>query len=258
MELPADVARLLDRLRDALLARGEMVGLYLYGSLTTGDFSPTGSDIDVVVMVQREPDETAIGELRQLHATLLADSGEGARRLHCLYVSVPTAADPEPLRTYWYGDRMTQWQMKVLTQAELMAAGVALSGPWPPPGIKPVPTPDLQAAVHREISGYWRRLARQRRCWWHDSWVTFGLTVLPRTEAVLATGDLITKGEAISRLADFGVPAALAQQIRRRRDGETVPLSPVQRLRRAHLTRQIMRRGVQRLSRLVPPQGAPT
>jgi predicted nucleotidyltransferase len=251
VELPTDVAVLLDRLRDGLLAREGVVGLYLYGSLTTGDFSPARSDIDVVVMVQREPDKAAIGELKRLHTTLAA-SGGAAGRLHCLYVPVETAADPERLCTYWFGDRMTQWQLKVLTQAELTSTGVALHGPWPPPGVKPVSTPDLQAAVHQEISGYWRRIARRRKYWRHDSWVDFGLTVLPRAEAVLTAGDLITKGEAIGRLADFGVPATLAEQIRRRRDGQQVTASLVQRLRRARLARRIMRNGVQRLSRLDP------
>jgi Nucleotidyltransferase domain len=245
------VALLLDRLRDGLLARGGMVGMYLYGSLTTGDFSPARSDIDLVVMVQREPDKAAVGELRQLH-TALAASGGAAGRLHCLYVPVETAADPELLCTYWFGDRMTQWQLKVLTQAELTSTGVALYGPWPPPGIEPVSTTDLQAAVHQEISGYWRRIARQPKYWLHDSWVDFGLTVLPRAEAVLTAGDLITKSEAISRLAGFGVPDTLAQQIRRRRDGQRVTLSLVQRLRRARLARRIMRHGVQRLTRLDP------
>jgi hypothetical protein len=42
MELPSDVALLLERLRDGLLARGDVVGMYLYGSLTTG-CAPTGS-----------------------------------------------------------------------------------------------------------------------------------------------------------------------------------------------------------------------
>jgi hypothetical protein len=252
VELPADIAVLLDHLRDGLLARGDLVGLYLYGSLTTGDFSPARSDIDVVVMVQREPDKAAISDLRQLHTSLAGSGGGAAGRLHCLYIPIETAADPAPLRTYWYGDRMTQWQLKVMTQAELMAVGLALSGPWPPPGLRPVPTPAIQAAVHEEITGYWRRIARQRRCWWQDSWVVFGLTVLPRAEAVLTTGDLITKSEAISRLVALGIPAPLAQQIRRHRDGEAVPLSVVQRFRRARLVRQVMRREVQRLSRLEP------
>ena len=64
MQAPADVALLLRRLTDDLVARGGVAGIYLYGSLTTGDFSPARSDIDVVVMLEREPDQAAITELR--------------------------------------------------------------------------------------------------------------------------------------------------------------------------------------------------
>lgn len=251
MELPADIAQLLRSLRDELLARGGLVGVYLYGSLATGDFSPARSDIDVVVMLEREPDKAAIQELERLHRAL-ASLGDSAGRLHCLYVPAESAHDPARLHTYWYGNRMTQWQFKVLTQAELASAGVAFYGPWPPPAIKPVPTAEVQAAVHQEISGYWRRIARRRKCWWQDTWVDFGLVTLPRAEAVLTTGDLITKTEAISRLADFGVPATLAEEIRRRRDGEVVTLSDVEKADRARVAGQIMRRGVQRLERLDP------
>jgi hypothetical protein len=103
--------------------------------------------------------------------------------------------------------------------------------------------------VREELTGYWSRTARKRVCWLRDSWVDLGLTVLPRAEAVLATGDLITKGEAIGRLAGFGVPAALVREIRRRRQGEVVVLNASQKLYRARLTRQIMRREVRRLSK---------
>lgn len=137
-EFPPDVAGLLGRLRERLAARADVVGVYVYGSLVTGDYSPAASDIDAVVLVQRDPDRAMIRELTELH-TALARTGGPAGQLHCLYVAVGSAADPEPLRTYWFGDRMTQWQMKLLTQAEVISAGVALYGPWPPPGIKPVP-----------------------------------------------------------------------------------------------------------------------
>jgi hypothetical protein len=249
MEIPAEVALLLGGLRDGLLARGGLVGVYLYGSLTTGDFSPARSDIDVVAILEREPDKGAARELRELHTALAAPGGIAAR-LHCLYVPAETAADPARLRPYWFGTRMTQWQLKVMTRAELASAGVAIYGPWPPPAITPVPAAEVQAAVREEIAGYWSRTARKRMCWLRDSWVDLGLTVLPRAETVLATGDLITKGEAIDRLAGFGVPAALVREIRRRRQGEAVALSAGQKLRRARLTRQIMRREVGRLSRL--------
>jgi hypothetical protein len=251
VDFPPDVALLLSRLRDGLVAHGGLVGVYVYGSLVTGDFSPARSDIDVVVMVERELSKVAIQELQQLHMAL-ASPGGAADRLHCLYVPAGTAADPDRLRPYWFGDRMTQWQLKVMTQAELASAGVAFYGPWPLPAIRPVPIADIQAAVYQEISGYWRGIAGQRKCWLQDDWVDHSLVVLPRAEAVLTTGDLITKGEAIGRLADFGVPAALAAEIRRRRNGQAVTLSPVQKVRRARLARRIMRHGVNRLARLDP------
>lgn len=247
-EFPPDVAGLLGRLRDRLAARADVVGVYVYGSLVTGDYSPAASDIDVVVLVQREPDEAMTRELTELH-TALAGTGGPAGQLHCLYVAAGSASDPEPLRTYWFGDRMTQWQMKLLTQAELTSAGVALYGPWPPPGVEPVPLAAIQAAVHEEITGYWRQVSRKRGLWLQDSWVDHSLVVLPRAEAVLTTGDLITKGQAISRLAGFGVPDTLAQEIRRRRDGDPVVLSRPRRLVRALRARRIMQNGVARLSR---------
>jgi hypothetical protein len=107
-EFPLDVAALLGRLRDRL-----------------------AGDIDVVVLVQREPGQVTTKELTELH-TALAATGGPAGQLHCLYVAADSASDPERLCTYWFGDRMTQWQMKLLTQAELASAGVALYGPWPP------------------------------------------------------------------------------------------------------------------------------
>jgi nucleotidyltransferase-like protein len=251
VEFPDDVRLVLELLRDALTERRDLVGVYVYGSLVTGDFSPARSDIDVVVMLDREPGEAAVAELRDLHAGV-ARSGGAAEQLHCLYVAADHASDPDRLCTYWFGDRMTRWQMKVMTQAELALAGVALHGPWPPPGIRPVPVADIQAAVLAEIRGYWRRFARKRRRWLADDTVDHALVVLPRAEALLAHGELITKGEAIGRLAGFGVPADLAQEISSRRAGREVTLSAAQRLRRGYRARRIMRRGVRKLSHLDP------
>jgi predicted nucleotidyltransferase len=137
-EFPPDVAELLERLRDRLATREHVVGLYVCGSLVSGDYSPAASDIDVVVLMQREPGQAVTQELTELHQAQ-AGSGGPAGQLHCLYVAADAICDPERLCTYWYGDRMTQWQMKLLTQTELISAGAALCGPWPPPGLGPVP-----------------------------------------------------------------------------------------------------------------------
>jgi predicted nucleotidyltransferase len=248
--MPAGVAGLLSQLRERLAARDDLAGIYLYGSLVTGDFSPAASDIDVVVLLREEPAPAAVRELEQLHQSLR--SADPAGQLHCLYAGAEHAADAARLCTYWFGTRMTQWQMKLLTQAELASAGIALHGPWPPPGIRPVPVEALRAAVHAELTGYHRRTVRRRMRWLDDSEVDHALVILPRAEALLISGELITKGTAIARLADFGVPAWLAAEISDRRAGHGASQSRTAKLRRAVTARRIMRAGVERLIRLDP------
>ena len=104
--------------------------------------------------------------------------------------------------------------------------------------------------MYAEATGCWHRISRQRRLWLRDTWIDHALVVLPRAEAVLTTGDLITKGEAIGRLAGFGVPGSLIQEIRDRRDGRAVTVTWPGRLVRTVRARRLMQHGV---AHLPPP-----
>jgi predicted nucleotidyltransferase len=242
-----DVARHLSKFRDGLLAAVELRGLYLYGSLTTDDFSPASSDIDVLAVTECRPDGPALDRLRALHLDL-GRAGGAYARLNCLYVPDGALADPERLHTYWYADRFTQWQVKVMTVAELRHSGQALHGPWPPPGLPDVSPGELREHVCEQLVSYWRPLTYRPRIWLHDKWVDFALITLARTGALMNSGDLITKSQAIAKLADFGVPPWLADQIRRRRVGEPVHVTAWQRLARAALARHIMAVGIRDLT----------
>lgn len=247
MPLPADVAVHLDRFRDRLLELVDLSGLYLYGSLTTGDFSPASSDIDLVAVPARQPSKAEFERIESLHLDL-ARAGGAFARLNCLYVPAGTLADPEQLHTYWYGDQFTEWQLKLMTMAELAHAGQALHGRWPPPGLREVTTAELRAHVRERLQTYWQQQADRPGIWLQDRWVDFGLVTLPRSAAVLHDGELITKSEAIDRLADFGVPAWLSDEIRRRRAGADGPVTEQQRVARASLARQIMADGISELT----------
>jgi hypothetical protein len=242
-----DVSRHLSKFRDGLLAATELRGLYLYGSLTTGDFSPASSDIDVLAVTGRSPDGAELDRLRALHLDLARDGGPYAR-LNCLYVPDGMLADPGRLHTYWYMDRFTQWQVKVMTVAELRHSGQALHGPWPPPGLPEVSPADLREHVREQLASYWRPLTYRPRIWLQDKWVDFALITLARTGALMHSGELVTKSQAIAELADFGVPPWLADQIRRRRAGEPVHVPPRQRLVRAARARRIMAVGIRDLT----------
>jgi hypothetical protein len=240
MDVPPDVSSHLSRFRDGLLAVVELRGLYLYGSLTTGDFSPASSDIDVLAVTDRRPDAAVLDQLSALHLEL-ARAGGAYSRLNCLYVQDGTLDDSEMLHPYWYGDRFTQWQVKVMTMAELGHSGQALHGPWPPPGL-----PDV--SISDELTGYWRRLTRRPRIWLQDRWVDFALVTLARSAAVMCDGALITKSQAVTKLGEFGVPPSLADEIRRRRAGEAVSVTAMRRGIRAVRARQIMAAGIRKLT----------
>jgi len=247
MAIPPDVRDHLGRFRDGLLAVVQLRGLYLYGSLTTGDFSPACSDIDVVAVTEPGPDGPVLDDLSALHLGLAGRGGAFAR-LNCLYVADGMLADPQRLHAYWFGDRFTQWQLKVMTMAELGHSGLALHGPWPPPGLPAVSAAELREHARDQLAGYWRRLTYRPGVWRQDKWVDFSLVTLARTAAVLHDGELITKSQAIAGLSDLGVPPWLADQIRRRRAGEAVRVTAGQRISRAVRARQIMAKGIRDLT----------
>jgi hypothetical protein len=230
-----------------LLPVVELRGLYLYGSLTTGDFSPARSDIDLLAVTERRPGGAVLDRLSDLHLDLARRGGAYAR-LNCLYVPDGTLADPEMLHRYWFVDRFTQWQLKVMTVAELRHAGQALHGPWPPPGLPDVSASEIRDHTRDQLTGYWRRLTYRPRIWLQDRWVDFALVTLARSAAVLRDGALITKSQAIATLGDFGVPPSLADEIRRRRAGESVRVTRMQRLVRATRARHLMAAGIRDLT----------
>jgi len=247
MDLPSDVSGHLSTFRDGLLPVVELRGLYLYGSLTTGDFSPSSSDIDLLAVTERRPSGAVLDGLSALHLGLARRGGAYAR-LNCLYVPDGTLADPALLHAYWYGDRFTEWRLKVMTVAELRHAGHAVHGPWPPPGLPEVSASEVRDSMHDELTGYWRRLTYRPGVWLHDKWVDFALVTLARSAAVMRDGALVTKSQAIAMLGDYGVPSSLADEIRRRRAGESVPVTARHRLVRAARARQIMAAGIRDLT----------
>lgn len=72
---------IVDTLGDALL------GLYLYGSLATGDFEPAASDIDLIAVLTDEPDAALVERLASMHAGVVRRCPGWDDRIEVDYVS---------------------------------------------------------------------------------------------------------------------------------------------------------------------------
>jgi hypothetical protein len=64
------VTAVLEAIRRAIVAvtGSSLVGLYLLGSLTTGDFDATVSDLDVLAVLADAPRQRLAARLRRMHA----------------------------------------------------------------------------------------------------------------------------------------------------------------------------------------------
>ncbi len=84
----------IDRLLDSLLSRmrhilpEKLVGLYLYGSLMTGDFDPETSDIDLLAATLSDISEPEFEALHAMHQAFARDNPEWEDRVEVAYLSM--------------------------------------------------------------------------------------------------------------------------------------------------------------------------
>jgi hypothetical protein len=234
---------LLGTLGTGIRAEADAVALYVGGSLATGDYRPGISDLDLVAVVKRPLDRGQRRNVIDLHRRLIA-SGATDEKLHCVYVPAGDLADVRTKHLTWGFEELFRRPFSGVARAELLARGYAVFGPPPGELIPAISADKLAEAVRGVLSGYWTSALRRPTVWLEDIYVDLSLTTLARAEATLTGDGLITKREAISRLDRFGVPAPLIDEIRQRRAGQAVTISPGYRLRRAFAVHRLVSAGI--------------
>jgi hypothetical protein len=223
-----------------------VLGVYVGGSVATGDYQHGVSDIDAVALVEHVPTAPMRRALVAVHERLVRDVAEG-EALHCVYV--PRLDGEEPARKHWtwaFGELFRR-PLSGIARAELLADPVVACGPPPSSWLPSMDAQAIQQAAREELAGYWTRALRKRRIWREDVYVDVGLTTIARAGVTIREGRLVTKAEAIGRLPDLGVPPCVAEGVARRRRGEEVPLDEQQRRERAILVRRLIQQEIERL-----------
>ncbi len=162
---PADVEALLLALQAEIQAiLGEqLVGLYLHGSLASGDFNPYRSDIDVIAVTEGEPGPQTIEALKALHASMASGDLEWAKKLEVSYIPRdairrfdPSNALHPALRadgTFDFDYHGPDWMIQ---RHVLREKGIALLGPDPKTLVDPVPPEDLRRGVLGVLHEWWQ------------------------------------------------------------------------------------------------------
>ena len=166
-ELPELVHPILALLLDSVRAilGDELVGLYLYGSLSSGDFDPASSDVDFVAVTQGAitGEDSAFERLREMHAQIAASGFPFAHHLEGSYI--PRAAwrryNPADARhptigadwPFQIGFHDANW---IIERAIVRERGIVLYGPPPATLIDTVTPEQLRAATCQQMAIVWR------------------------------------------------------------------------------------------------------
>ena len=139
----------------------EFVGLYLYGSLATGDFDPQRSDIDFLIVTSHFLPEQTIAALEKMHHGFAQSDNKWDRKLEGLYIPLAELSHykeqgpelPTVNERYFYIARQgSDWviQRHLLREHETIVAGPSIRE-----FIEPVPAQEMRTAVCAIMRSWW-------------------------------------------------------------------------------------------------------
>ena len=177
------------------------VGMYLYGSLAAGDFSPYSSDIDFLVVTDAGLSGNLVAALQAMHRRLAALDTPWANELEGSYIPV------QALRRYRQDqanhphiDRggsglavephASDW---VFQRHILREHGVTLAGPPPQTLIDPVSPDELRAAVLSLLNEWWPPMLQTPSRLQHGGYQMYAVLTMCRALYTLEHVTIVSK-----------------------------------------------------------------
>ncbi|HEY7341202.1 MAG TPA: aminoglycoside adenylyltransferase domain-containing protein [Ktedonobacterales bacterium] len=161
------LALLLSDIQDVL--GDQLVGLYLYGSLSSGDFDPASSDVDFLAVTRGAiaEDDPTFEQLRAMHERIAASGLPFADHLEGSYIPEDALRCYDPAtawhpnwhliigsdRPFTLGFHDANW---VIERAIVRDRGVVLYGPPPETLIDPVSPQQLREATCQQLTDVWQ------------------------------------------------------------------------------------------------------
>lgn len=180
----------------------KLLGFYLYGSLSLGDFDPKSSDVDFLIVTTEELSGKALDKLREMHATLAASGNPYAQRLEGSYISRTALQRYDPDHAY-HPTIGSDWEFQVARHGStwiierhiVREHGVIVWGPSPRSLIDPVSPHELRMAASEALEQFWQKqLTGPEPEWLHPRhYQAFAVLTMCRALYTLSQGETVSK-----------------------------------------------------------------
>ena len=139
-----------------------LIGLYLFGSLSYGDFNPDSSDIDLVVIVDKQLDDKHLAQIKLLHKNIGEQFQKWRERVECSYTPLEmlnNTLPPKDPRPYFGGgifyDAAPYGNEWIINNYLLYQYSIPLSGNDFKKLTNPIDILEVQKACIRDLFQEW-------------------------------------------------------------------------------------------------------
>jgi aminoglycoside adenylyltransferase-like protein len=187
------------------ILQDKLIGLYLCGSLSWGDFDPGSSDVDFLIVTTEELAGTVLDALHGIHASIAASENPYAQRVEGSYISHAALRryDPDNARHPSIG---VDWEFQVAEHGShwiierhiVRERGVIVWGPSPRTLIDPVSPHQLRAAVCVALEHFWQKKVSGPEPEWlrPRDYQAFAALTMCRALFTLSRGQIVSKPRA--------------------------------------------------------------
>jgi mycothiol synthase len=204
---------------DVLLAEiqsilgNQFIGMYLYGSLTTGDFD-RASDVDFVIVTETPLSGPFFSALHAMHLRTAKLDNWCATQLEGSYIPRQALRHFDPQRVFYYhidrgpGEELKRMQVEgaalsrawwggwVVLRSNLYESGITLAGPPPQTLVAPVTSEDLRQATLANLYGWAEPMLTNPAIIDSRGYQSYIVLTLCRMLYTLHFGKLVSKGQA--------------------------------------------------------------
>jgi predicted nucleotidyltransferase len=140
---------------------GQLVGMYLYGSLSSGDFDLATSDIDFLIVTNSTLSDKTIGELESMHHQIWNSGPKWAAKLEGSYIPKRDIRRHDPHSApcptvnegkFYLDKRGSDW---IIQRHVIREQGIVLAGPDPKTLIDPVNPQEIRRSVVGVLHEWW-------------------------------------------------------------------------------------------------------
>ena len=182
----------------------QFVGMYLYGSLSSGDFNPETSDIDFLFVTKDSLSEETVSKLEAMHKQTWATSLKRAGELEGAYIPKDLIRKHNPNGApcptvnegkFYVAPLGSDW---IIQRHVVREYGVVIEGPDPKTLIDFVTPEDIRGAVMGILNEWWFPMLDDPS-WLRDQeagYRSFAVITMCRVLHALETGTITSKPKA--------------------------------------------------------------